>query len=352
MLRLRQFLKRGWSESVSQYNLIYYCIPKRSRWMQKLIDIFHLTNVLDWLKYVKTVAFTTKLRDFIFKELLSKASTGEDVAIAIGKEIYSGRGEGLLRDKGHHNLLPSVEVEYDRSLLLWHIATELCYNDRKSEAAAVTGDVGKYRDFSKLLSDYMLYLLVMELPMMSAVAGDAYLRFTDTCAQAKGMLFFHGRKKTGACLNIFAVNNFFGRGKSEEYQQRRACKTILSLDTTSYFPTANRKSINRKSMLFDACELAKELRNLTEEDKWETISRVWVELLCYAASRCGAYTHTQQLNKGGELITLVWLLLLYLGLCGEFQEPVSSELLTFNPGEEQVNATIQEHVSPWPKLNQ
>ncbi|XP_059659008.1 uncharacterized protein LOC132305377 [Cornus florida] len=294
-----QLLHHGWSESVSQFNLINYCIHKRSRWMQKLIDIFHLTNVFDRLNYVKSVSFTGELRNFIFNELLIIARTWKHGANA--EEIYSGRGEGVLRERGHHNLLPSVEeVEYDRSLLLWHIATELCYSDTKSNAAASTGDdddIGKYRNFSKLLSDYMLYLLVIEQQMMAAVASDGE--------------------------------------KSEEDEQMRACNTILSIDTKFNFE----EYIYVKSVLFDACRLSKALKKLGEKDKWETISSVWVELVCYAASRCGAYTHVQQLNKGGELITLVWLLMVHLGLCGRFQELGSFQPFNFNPGEEQVEAT-------------
>ncbi|XP_059657414.1 uncharacterized protein LOC132303970 [Cornus florida] len=342
MRLIGKFLHHGWSESVSQFNLINYCIHKPSRWMQKLIDNFHLTNVFDMLKYVKRVSFTRELRNFIFKELQTKAITWLNVASA--KEIYTGRGEGVLRERGHHNLLPSVEqVQYDRSFLLWHIATELCYSDSKSNAAAGTGDddhddIGKYRNFSKLLSDYMLYLLIMQQQMMAAVAGDGYIRFIHTCSETKHI--FQRRKsqvqqeQARARPSIFAVN-FFCKEKSEEDEQIRACNTILSVDTKFNFE----EDIYVKSVLFDAWQLAKSLRKLVEKDKWETISSVWVELLCYAASRCGAYTRVQQLNKGGELITLVWLLMVHLGFCGGYQELESFQPLNFNPGEEQVEAT-------------
>ncbi|XP_059659005.1 uncharacterized protein LOC132305374 [Cornus florida] len=313
MLRgVRQFLERGWSESLSQYNLIgyYIYIHNRSKWMQKVIDIFHLTDFSD-RRYVKRVSFTRELRDFIFKELVNKASTANNVASA--KEMYSGRGEGVLRDKGHHNLLPSVEqVEYDRSLVMWHVATELCYSDGSESNAAAR----KYREFSKLLSDYMFYLVIMQLPTMSTVAGDAYLIFIDSCAITK---------------RIFRDNNE-DIGKSEKDQQIRACKTIL---TRPIFDGGRSKSV-----LSDACRLATELQKLGEEDKWETMSRIWVELLSYAASRCGGYTHAQQLNKGGDLITLVWLLMVHLGFCGQSESEGYLKSLTFNPGDESESESV------------
>ena len=49
------------------------------------------------------------------------------------------------------------------------------------------------------------------------------------------------------------------------------------------------------------------------------MSEVWVELLSYAASQCGANTHVQQLSKGGELVTFVWLLMTQLGLGDQFR---------------------------------
>ncbi|KAK2651387.1 hypothetical protein Ddye_011243 [Dipteronia dyeriana] len=39
-----------------------------------------------------------------------------------------------------------------------------------------------------------------------------------------------------------------------------------------------------------------------------------VGMLAYAASRCKANEHTQQLRRGGEFRTHVWLLLAHFGL--------------------------------------
>lgn len=47
-----------------------------------------------------------------------------------------GKGEWvlLIEDFGRKELLPfSVDVQYDDSLLLWHIATDLCGDDEKDE---------------------------------------------------------------------------------------------------------------------------------------------------------------------------------------------------------------------------
>ncbi|KAK3437814.1 hypothetical protein EUGRSUZ_C01232 [Eucalyptus grandis] len=48
---------------------------------------------------------------------------------------------------------------------------------------------------------------------------------------------------------------------------------------------------------------------LTQEKKLEIISCVWTKMLCYAAYHCDLDSHAQQLRRGREFITLLWLLL-------------------------------------------
>lgn len=87
------------------------------------------------------------------------------------------------------------------------------------------------------------------------------------------------------------------------------------------------KGDRSKSLLFDACKLASVIDGLRLEepdkwkkaDKWKMIAQVWVELLSYAAANCIPITHVQQLSKGGEFLSLVWLLMTHLGLAKQFQ---------------------------------
>ncbi|KAA8519904.1 hypothetical protein F0562_014186 [Nyssa sinensis] len=277
---VQHILNRRWSESISQHNLIYYCLHKRPKAQEKLIGYLGLATFLNERKYVKRESFTKELRDFIFEELLTKSQMADDLETA--KEICAARGDWVLRIKGSNG--------------------------------------NKYRDFSMLLSDYMLYLLVMQPTMMSKVAGIGQIRFRDTCAEANK--FFRGeklkREKTQACPNIATLKKFFGRGKLErDEMHKKACQSILDVNTEVKPVTV--KGDRSKSVLFDASILAKELKEKHEEVKWEIMSRVWVELLSYAASHCRADSHAQQLSKGGELVTVVWLLMAHLGLGDQFQ---------------------------------
>ncbi|BBH00805.1 Protein of unknown function D [Prunus dulcis] len=309
---IRQILFRRWYESISTFNLIDYSLKEREKMFPnifdypgiayiKIIDLLGLKDLRDKMKYRHSTPLTRALWEFIFKELQSKSMLADDPETA--KRIYSARGDWVLQDSDWNSTEHStflryiVEVDYDQSILLWHIATELCYEMELSDG---DGD-GDRCKISKALSDYMLYLLVMQPTLTSSVAGIGQIRFRDTCAEAKK---FFSRRKLGS-----------GRSGGDK-QQLEACRRILEVNT-EVEPVAV-KGDRSKSVLFDACILAKKLMDLKEK-KWELISKVWVELLSYTAGHCRANDHVQLLSKGGELVTFVWLLMAHFGIGEQFQ---------------------------------
>lgn len=373
---LTAIVRRRWSESIAQFNLVDYCLRPRPKILEFIIDLFGLTSMLDSVKYVVSKDYTIEIRDLLYGELKMKSDMAEDLDTA--REIFSSRGDWVLRFESCTNLLPWIDsVDYDESILLWHIATELLYNTdgvepSKPRTTNSTPNLkeGDYKRFSKLISDYMLYLLIMQTTMLTTVAGIGQIRFSDTCAETRK--FFRGRnigRRRGNCFSMLfccfscccgsdlesgegnqktscfgSLKNFFCCRKEEvnpdETRQARmhkyACERILAV-RTAVKPVAV-KGDRSKSILFDASMLAQALSKLGEEimkenreqdemntnkkrrkGKWEIMCRVWIELLCYAATRCRASTHAAQLSKGGELITLIWLLMAHFGLGNQYQ---------------------------------
>lgn len=267
-----------------------------------------LKDFIDEILYVSREPFTKELWEFIFDELKTKANHADDPETA--KRISAARGEWIIVDSDtkvdRSSLMPYItDVQYDESIILWHIATDLCYYT--SNGKKLDKESYDYLEFSKLLSDYMLYLLIWQPTMMSAVGGIGKIRFRDTYAEADR--FFASRGLPSL------VKKLKGSGSVEA----KACEAILSV-TTNVKPVAV-KGDRSKSVLFDASMLAQELNRLEGEglDKWKLMSRVWVELMSYAASHCRANTHAQQVSKGGELITFIWLLMAHFGLGEQFQ---------------------------------
>ena len=146
---------------------------------------------------------------------------------------------------------------------------------------------------------YMLYLLVMCPFMLPNRIGQ--FRFLDSCAEA--MEFFQDRK--------YITDRI------------QASEKLLQL-STEILPL-EMKGDRHKSAKFDACRLAKSLQSLETEEqwesekKWEMMSHVRVEMLCYAANQCRWNYHAKQLKCGRELLNHVWLLMAHFGITGHFK---------------------------------
>ncbi|PIA50835.1 hypothetical protein AQUCO_01200243v1 [Aquilegia coerulea] len=365
-----------WSESMSQYNLIDYCLIRRQGCVNRIVSKIGLRDIVDHFLYTSHKTVDTNLKNFIFRELVKKSKKAKDSRSI--KMFCSYRGSWALEQRGYQNMLGwSVEKEFDESLLLWHIATDICYNVQTKEGNSnsrvneennnhgkiekansvsrvnedgnnheknTATDIGNretvqpkegnstnignsesikpekrkpvpmdegntteqntdtpptdYREMSKNLSDYMLYLLVVQPTMMSSLAGIGLIRYRETCAEFQRLY-----------LPI--------QTKQEAKQMLKRAREILKGDIEYPHPTKY-KGDRSKSVLFEAVSLAKELIELPEHKKWKIIGEVWVELLSYAASHCRGHAHAARLSKGGELLMLVWFLMTHLGLGEQF----------------------------------
>ncbi|KAL0684839.1 hypothetical protein Bca4012_051687 [Brassica carinata] len=279
------------------------------------MDFFGIQAQFEEIIYTSSDRVTLDLWEHIFGEVLNKSRFADDSESTM--RVSSARGDWSQRDiqgedretqKKRERLLRYVmEMDYDQSLLVWHIATELLY---QSEPA--TEESHSDREFSKILSDYMMYLMMMQPTLMSAVVGIGKIRFRDTCEEAK---------------------RFFKRRHIESRDIKKASEAILSVTAPTKAEPIDVKGDKSKSVLFDGSMLAKELKGLKELPElkdglkkakgeaymWEVVNKVWAELLCYAATKCGAIEHAAQLSKGGELISFVWLLMAHFGLGDQFQ---------------------------------
>ncbi|XP_011013312.1 PREDICTED: uncharacterized protein LOC105117361 [Populus euphratica] len=205
------------------------------------------------------------------------------------KEILAERGDQVLKSMGclEEFRWAVVEIDFHGSLLLWHIATDICYHDDIRKKNVDAKNPPPYCKMSRSLSNYMLYLLIERPNMLPKGIGDE--RYKQTGIQ---------------------VTEFSWCWRSE---------IITPTDWGSEeFLNKIKKNGNKVSMLRDACKLAKELQspenNSTSEKKWRMISQIWVEMLAYAASNCGWKEYAQALTRGGELLTRVCLLMAHLGL--------------------------------------
>ncbi|KAK3038819.1 hypothetical protein RJ639_028541 [Escallonia herrerae] len=280
---LRRPKKLWWSNLMAQYNVLSVCLRDKPAMCQSVQNFFQIDDLREKHRYKTYSRVSRELKKLIFDQFNTFAENSSDL-----KALCTTRGSFALRNDCHKYLKWSTsDVEFDQSILIWHIATDLCYYMDGGENLA-----DPKCEESKDISDYMMYLLVM-CPYMLPI-GIGMIRFRDTCAEAR---------------------EFF-QEKSPIYGKAEACRKLLQVNT-EVLP-AKVKGDRSKSVLFDACRLAKSLRAM-EGRQWEVASHVWVEMLAYAATHCRGNHHAQQLRKGGELLTHVWLLMAHLGITEQFQ---------------------------------
>ncbi|KAF8088209.1 hypothetical protein N665_0549s0019 [Sinapis alba] len=148
-----------------------------------LLEFLGVPDKVSEMVFTSQTPLTKELWEFIFEDVKHKS------LLVVGSEnaspIYSSRGDWTLGDMNiefdHEKLLRFVtEVDYDQSILVWHIATEMLY-----QTDAACSD--RCRELSKTLSDYMMYLLIVQPSLMSTVAGIDKVRFRDAIAEAKNL---------------------------------------------------------------------------------------------------------------------------------------------------------------------
>lgn len=294
--RVFSFYNKRWSADMGQLNLISYCARgSLVKFVKDEPSGYHFMLKTLWLTTWEGVG--TDLKDLIFQQLLEKqkrcSESGFDVRVV--KELLSERGEYSLRRRNVYNELQwcTVSTEFEHELLLWHIATDLCYHSDLKESG------NKSCEVSKLLAGYMLHIQVSCPFLLPKWIGNAkYLE--ETYAQAMG----------------FFCSKGFKSGPAE-------ARELLLRD---YKPSLHSQQMNKSGLvILDGLRLAGGLKALVnelgwrKEQLWEMVCEVWIEILIYGAGQCEWEGHTQQLRRGGELLTHVRLLMAHLGITEQFQ---------------------------------
>ncbi|XVE78633.1 hypothetical protein DITRI_Ditri13aG0161900 [Diplodiscus trichospermus] len=286
--------------SMAQHSLLGYCLNPKKNMLTAVLNTFDTEENLEKYFHTSWKDVIPGLKEIIYSHLLEKRKKYEEAEFS-----FDGLS-GILDDSGYKVLLQKgyvkdfdwsdinwsvFEVEFTHRLLIWHIATDLVlYDDHRKYRA---GTLGPYCQFSKLLSDYMMYLLFLCPAMLPEGIGN--IRHRDTCIEARNFL----------------------NGKSNSWEAIGILIETSDIESKSFFVEMGSL---RKSALFEGCQIANRLKQLANnfrldhKEKWEIVGQVWLNMLTYAASQCSWKEHSAQLQHGEELLTHVALLMAHLGL--------------------------------------
>ena len=315
--------RKRWSRSMGQHNLT-------SAQSNKPLNELRKQYFAGKWSIHRRVDVDEVLKELIFQQVMDKRSRYErlryDPDTSDFLKLLEERGYNALLSKCClHKLGWSVtDVEFTQSLLIWHVATRVCYiDDSRNDGFA------KERNCvmsSRSLSNYMLYLLVYRPAMLATeLSGTSYAETT-----------FH----LGRLLRTNTKEKMEGNSTLDELDELSVQEVDAFLKKLLLDPPAMLNEIKRTyeggmsalldgfvlAMLLQSLESSESLDGWPNEKKWEMISEVWVEMLMYAASRCGWKEHADALARRGELLTHVCLLMAHLGLSKQCPPEVSKQL--------------------------
>ncbi|KAJ6676386.1 hypothetical protein OIU85_009651 [Salix viminalis] len=285
--RLRKLTtSKRWSRCISQYNLISSSIENKQLKCLELVGIDGMMRQM----HVNRKELNG-LQEFIFKRLLKKAKLMKNCLFdkKWRSEVIGQRGDWVLKIEGFLNgSLKNFEwcttkVEFIRSILVWHVATEILSRNEEDASNVST---------SKWLSEYMIYLLVIRPNMLSkGFVEEGYLNTLMRDLRDKDI------NQSYKTARYYYDETFRREWKTDKYSAVEGGRVLAKqLSECQFF-----------------------------SGRWEVIEEVWMEMLTYAAAHCPWKEHSHALRRGGELLTHVCFLMLHLGLSEQYEFKLSDE---------------------------
>ncbi|XVE48775.1 hypothetical protein DITRI_Ditri01bG0029600 [Diplodiscus trichospermus] len=282
--------------SMAQHDLIYYYAEAKTQKFMEAVRIIDTGNVLQKYGHTNWKTVDSELKQFIYSHLKKKAE--KNLKPEELDKLLNGKGENILAEEGLIGDTQELQVDqadFIQRIFFWHFATELLYYDDVDRFRR--GNLGQFCQIAKTLSDYMMYLVLARPFMLPKGLGEVINE--QNFKQAKDFFPEMRQKVT-----------------TKDFSQVRKEFTAAVL---GYKPFG-RKSNTSFEMIGAGSTFAQKLRSLVtdqrwdHEEKWEMISKMWMEMMIHAASHCSWKEHAQQLRHGGELLTHVALLMAHLGL--------------------------------------
>nr|CAB3491815.1 unnamed protein product [Digitaria exilis] len=274
----------------------YLARNRKHSWFRKLATLLVCKDYLDQLWCMKPCKSSSDITAIVHDHVRDAWKKHVIVDVSTYRDFHDIRGQWALERWGLLDILgPSLQRPFDESVLLWHLATDFCFysTDASCTSSSHSQHTIAARDLSRKISNYMMYLLFVNPEML--MAGARRNLFRAAYCELKDLL----KDNEGPPLNARKLT-----GKIVEDLKKVSCPQEQT-------PSASRQH-------FVPCaywEVAKPLLSIKDEEKmWLAIQGVWVEMLCFSARRCRGYLHAKSLGKGGEYLSYVWLLQLYMGM--------------------------------------
>ncbi|KAL5196820.1 hypothetical protein ABZP36_000332 [Zizania latifolia] len=285
-------------DMVYQYNLVGYFIRNKKHYIaMRIAGFFQCKGYLDQRWRMKS-CFSSR---GITKLVLERVKLWWRDHIKDPSSYWmlnDSRGQWTLQTEGcSHGLGWSLDGAFDESVLLWHLATDLCYNGSSSPSGQHAKGCCKQGSSSpdseclvwcegslhhkravqcREMSNYMVYLLFVNPEML--MPGTMRNLLTDAYSQLEGLF-----KENQPPLDEREIAQRITAKMQQQQQQPHE---------------EDEPAAKEGGLIDDAWSIAQVLLDLRDDDKmWRVIEGVWVEMLCFSAARCRGYLHAKGLGS-------------------------------------------------------
>ncbi|KAL6653225.1 hypothetical protein ACP70R_012150 [Stipagrostis hirtigluma subsp. patula] len=292
--------RRLWPGSIGQYNLLHMCASDRNGilfWLAKKLGLKHQWNKLRFSgKFSGSEFCSVEDLKILVWQAVAKVGTG-----------MNSRGSATLQRYSCEKVYNwSVEMDLDKSILVWHIVTDLIIR------VPGDGEVNKMlADATKVLSNYMMFLLVVKPDMLPGrTRRNVYLNASkelDSC--------------WSCCLKVWSPDfEVESQPRADMLADWLLADLYHTLRKDPDHPSVIIEKSDIEGLKEEKSERAKDVYNAiwiyrslhSKVTSLEMIFELWVEIMVYVAEHCSRDSHARHLSQGGEFVTIVWLMINHL----------------------------------------
>uniref|UniRef100_A0A0E0MN51 DUF4220 domain-containing protein n=1 Tax=Oryza punctata TaxID=4537 RepID=A0A0E0MN51_ORYPU len=294
-----------WCRSMGQHNLLRLCAGSKNSRRSRIAGWMGLEDWWNTLSYSWSIPVSEFIEQLVVKEL-QKNGRPRDPDHIINLQLRE-----VLKRRGLDEEPEELDWTVEESILVWHIATDLylrCYKEKQQKATGrQDGELAELAQAAEELSNYLLFLLAARPYMLpSSVDRNAYVQMCYSLLSPKealrcwkGLPSLDYRSADDLASSLRRLGDALNTGSTKIHQE-------------STTPVDGRSD---SAILITGAQLGSKL--ISEEQSTaghmlELIVQEWVGILFYVGSRCSAYSHARQLSDGGDLATVVAILLRYI----------------------------------------
>ncbi|XP_062224703.1 uncharacterized protein LOC133923407 [Phragmites australis] len=299
---------RRWSGTMGQYNMLHFCRhcdKPGGPLLGRLAKMLGFKEWWDRKHYSGKTQISKRIKDEV-NEYIDRLHSPQDEKsnkeevnkVGVIRKKWTERPLRRYKEVGY--LINLSGDEFQEGIIVWHIATDifLACSAVKNELEAVKA--------VRAMSNYMMFLLVERPYMLPGLSQ--YKLYQKTCEKLveaeRGTP--HPRKGLFTMLkDLFRLRNG-PNSDSRLMLQGQQKFAIIVFD--KHPPCTSSKALR----LSHATSIAETLHDMETSRSLKLLLEVWADFLVYAANRCSREYHAKQLSDGGELTTVLWLMIEHL----------------------------------------